>query len=136
MSATVIRIKQYIDFKGISMRKFEESVGFSNGAFASQFKNGKAIGVDKVENILRIYPDINPVWLLTGKGSMLNNPTQATDHDHSTAENILREIIQEKDQRIEELSKKVGRLERELEERASGHFDGRDADTAACADAG
>lgn len=71
MSNTVQRIKEYIDFKGISIRKFEEALGFSNGSFASQFKNNKSIGVDKVENILQHYTDINTDWLLTGKGKML-----------------------------------------------------------------
>lgn len=68
---TVQRIKEYIDYKGISVRKFEESVGFSNGSFGSQYKNNKTIGVDKVEYILHVYDDINPIWLLTGKGPML-----------------------------------------------------------------
>lgn len=71
MGTTVKRIKKYIDLKGINNRKFEESVGFSNGAFASQYKNDGSIGVDKVEKILQIYSDLNPIWLLTGKGHML-----------------------------------------------------------------
>jgi|GEM_PF-2004224 len=71
MNSTVDRIKHFIDLKGISVRKFEENVGFSNGAFASQYKNNKTIGVDKVENILRFYPEINPEWLLTGNGEIL-----------------------------------------------------------------
>ena len=73
MKNTVARIKDFIDFKGVSVRKFEETTGFSNGAFASQFKNNKTIGVDKVENILHAYPEINPDWLLTGNGQMLKN---------------------------------------------------------------
>jgi len=68
---TIQRIKKYIDFKGINNKKFEESVGFSNGSFASQLKNNKTIGVDKLENILNIYSDLNPTWLLTGDGNML-----------------------------------------------------------------
>jgi hypothetical protein len=60
-----------MDFKRINTRRFEESIGFSNGAFASQYKHKKSIGVDKVERVLEVYPDINPVWLLTGKGDMI-----------------------------------------------------------------
>jgi len=67
---TLKRIKQYLDIKGISVRNFEQSIGMSNGSFASQLKNNKTIGVDKLENILHFYPDINPNWLLTGKGSI------------------------------------------------------------------
>lgn len=71
MSNTIRRIKEFIDFKGISVRKFEEIVGFSNGSFASQYKNNKTIGVDKVENILQFFPEISSEWLLTGNGEMI-----------------------------------------------------------------
>ena len=49
---TLKRIKQYIDYKGITNQNFEKLIGFSNGAFASQLKNNRTIGVDKLENIL------------------------------------------------------------------------------------
>lgn len=75
MGNIVDRIKHYIDSKGISVRKFEESVGFSNGAFSRQYKKGKTIGVDKLESILEVYTDINPEWLLSGEGTMLSEVT-------------------------------------------------------------
>ena len=43
----------------------------SNASFGKSLKGGKAIGTDKLENILTIYQDINPSWLLTGEGNML-----------------------------------------------------------------
>jgi len=73
MSNTVSRIKEFIDFKGLSVRKFEETVGFSNGAFATQYKNNKSIGSDKIENILCSFPELNTEWLLTGNGEMLKS---------------------------------------------------------------
>ncbi|WP_018676405.1 S24 family peptidase [Riemerella columbina] len=76
---SVDRIKEYIDYKGISIRKFEESVGFSNGSFASQYKNNRTIGVDKVENILNVYTEINPEWLLVGRGNMLKDSHENQD---------------------------------------------------------
>lgn len=69
--SVVKRIKKYLDFKGITNQKFEIEVGYSNGAFGSQLKNDKSIGSDKLENILNKYSEINPEWLLTGKGEML-----------------------------------------------------------------
>jgi len=68
---TLQRIKRYIDFRGIRVSVLEREVGMSNGSFASQLKNNKTIGVDKLENILKIYGDINVEWLLTGNGNML-----------------------------------------------------------------
>lgn len=78
MSAnTLHRIKEYIDFKGISIRSFEKTAGFSNGSFASQLKAEKTIGVDRVENILHVYEEISPEWLLTGNGPMLRSEINA-----------------------------------------------------------
>lgn len=65
------RIKQYIDTKGISIAAFEKSVGMSNASFSKSLKNNGAIGTDKLENILSVYSDISPEWLLTGQGDML-----------------------------------------------------------------
>lgn len=65
------RLKEYIDFKGISIAAFEKSIGMSNASFSKQLKNKGAIGTDKLENILNTYPDISPTWLITGEGNML-----------------------------------------------------------------
>jgi SOS-response transcriptional repressor LexA len=72
------RIKQYIDYKSISVAAFEKSIGMSNASFGKCLKKGGAIGTDKLENILSIYPDISPNWLLTGNGDMLRNTTELT----------------------------------------------------------
>lgn len=73
MSGPLNRIKAYIDFKGIKISTFEKSVGFSNGLFGGQLKKNKSIGVDKLENILKVYPDLNANWVLTGQESMLRS---------------------------------------------------------------
>ena len=68
---TLQRIKEYLEIEGITIRSFEQSVGMSNGSFASQLRNNKTIGVDKLENILQVYSKLNPDWLLTGNEPML-----------------------------------------------------------------
>ncbi|MDR6764484.1 hypothetical protein J2Y38_004717 [Flavobacterium sp. 2755] len=68
---TINRIKQYLDYKGVRVGAFEKVVGMSNGSFASQLKHNKTIGVDKLENILKKYTDIDIEWLLTGEGDMI-----------------------------------------------------------------
>ncbi len=67
------RIKEYIDFKGITIAAFERSIGMSNASFGKSLKNKGAIGTDKLENILFVYKDLSPEWLLTGKGNMLRD---------------------------------------------------------------
>ena len=75
----VDRLKQYIDTKGIPIATFERSVGMSNASFGKSLKNKGAIGTDKLENILSIYPDISPSWLLTGEGPMLRTDSPKAD---------------------------------------------------------
>ncbi|MDR2825024.1 MAG: helix-turn-helix domain-containing protein [Prevotellaceae bacterium] len=71
MKNTIQRIKEYIDYQGISVSFFEKKIGMSNGSFASQLKKNKTIGVDKLEKILNEYPEISAEWLLRGIGNML-----------------------------------------------------------------
>lgn len=63
------RILQLIDSKGISKNKFYKETGLSNG-FLDKVKD---IGVSKIEKILKAYPSVNPIWLLTGSGEMYKN---------------------------------------------------------------
>lgn len=69
------RIKEYIDYKGITISAFEKSIGMSNASFGKSLKSGKGIGSDKLEKILKVYTNISPSWLLTGEGTMLKNDT-------------------------------------------------------------
>ena len=67
------RLKEFIDANNLSIAAFEKSIGMSNASFGKSLKNNGAIGSDKLEYILSVYPDINPDWLLTGRGSMLKS---------------------------------------------------------------
>lgn len=68
------RLKEYIDYRGISVAAFERSIGMANASFGKSLKNKGAIGTDKLEKILSIYSEISPVWLMTGEGNMLKTP--------------------------------------------------------------
>lgn len=62
------RLIEFIKYKNLSQRKFEQLVGLSNG-FVNNIS--KSIGGDKMLKILGVYPELNQRWLLTGEGSML-----------------------------------------------------------------
>jgi len=76
----VDRIKQIIEYKKISTRKFCMEVGVANGFFDKV----KDVGSEKVLKILNRYPEINSEWLLTGKGEMLkpDQPNRNVDDEH------------------------------------------------------
>lgn len=104
---TLQRIKKFIDSKGISVRVFEKNVGMSNGSFASQLKNNKTIGVDKLENILHVYPEINPEWILTGDGEMLRSKNDNCIQDNQSNNFLL--------YRIEQLAVENNNLKKEIQ---------------------
>lgn len=59
---------EYIEKAGISKREFERCAGLSNG-YLKSLKNSPT--VDKMQSIIRAFPDINPDWLTNGNGAML-----------------------------------------------------------------
>lgn len=65
------RLGEYIDARKISYYAFENSLGASRGSISKAVKDSKSLGSNVLERILSVYPDLNPEWLLTGKGEML-----------------------------------------------------------------
>jgi hypothetical protein len=89
------RLKQFIDLKGINISSFEKAIGMSNASFGKSLKNGGTIGADKLENVLKKYHDLNPIWLLTGEGDILLNEYQEFDNKtRATNELLLKERLE------------------------------------------
>jgi hypothetical protein len=66
------RLLEIADLLGLSVRKFEHSSGLQRGNISNMSDNG-AIGSDKLSKIFDKFPQINPEWLLTGKGAKLRS---------------------------------------------------------------
>lgn len=63
------RLLEYLEINDISRESFYRRTGFS----ASNFKGvglRSALGSDKISEVLALYPDLNPTWLITGCGEM------------------------------------------------------------------
>jgi len=71
IDTTIDRIKQFIDYKGLSIRKFSNEIGVSHSLIGKT----KSIGSDKLETILSVYPELSAEWLLTGKGKWKKEPS-------------------------------------------------------------
>lgn len=64
------RIITYIKYIGISQKRFEETVGVSNG-YVNNVKASPSSTV--LQKIFSACPDLNKDWLLTGEGPMLTS---------------------------------------------------------------
>lgn len=73
----VQRIKEYLEWKGISTKNAELSAGINQSTLSKAIKNGKAIGTDKLENFLSAFPDLSAEWLLRGRGGMESSDIDA-----------------------------------------------------------
>ncbi|MEN2416374.1 S24 family peptidase [Flavobacterium mesophilum] len=86
------RVREYLDYKGITKYKFCNDMGFSN----KFLDNSSNMGTDKACKILHYYPDLNSEWLLTGNGPMIkeentslvimNNDRKTVDSLHASQE--------------------------------------------------
>lgn len=72
------RLKQFIEYKGISVRAFQLSADLSNSFVASI---DQSIAHKTQIKIQKAFPELNMTWLLLGEGNMLreSNVTQTTN---------------------------------------------------------
>lgn len=66
------RLMEFIAYKGISQGKFERLCEMSNG-YLNNLK--KTLGAEKLQNVIRAFPELNTEWLLYGKGDMIKSPS-------------------------------------------------------------
>lgn len=67
------RLGQFLEAKGVSFYAIENTLNAGRGSISKAVKEGKNIGSNTLENILNLYTDLNPTWLLTGEGQMLKS---------------------------------------------------------------
>ncbi len=121
MLKTIDRLIQFIKFAGLSARQFDLSIGAGNGYTLRMKKNNASIGSDVIENILKVYPELNVVWLITGEGEMFKKKVEIEnfDFDHLTKsrqqeiENLIEQKIKERQE--EELKRLLKEVTEEIE---------------------
>lgn len=65
------RIYEYLNYKEVKPIPFEKEIGLSNGYLGKQLKRNANLGEEILNKIIENCPELNPVWILTGKGEML-----------------------------------------------------------------
>lgn len=100
------RFIQLADYYDMSVRKLEDELDLMRGNI-SNIKG--AIGSDKLSKIHDKHPEINLVWLVTGKGNMISD-NKVIDSSKINSDQIITILID----RIEQLAIEVASLKSKL----------------------
>ena len=74
MNTVKDRTLEFIKFKGLTMKAFEQRCDLSTGYVTSM---RKGYGSEKLNNVLTAFPELNREWLLYGEGDMLSSTSNA-----------------------------------------------------------
>ena len=116
MLKTIDRLMQFIKYAGLSARQFDMSIGAGNGYTLRMIKNHASVGSDVIETVLKTYPQLNVVWLITGEGEMIKKSKkekildfdQLPKHKQQEIELIIEQKIRERQEaEIQKLLKDV-----------------------------
>ncbi len=86
MENFIERLQYYMKTKGINDNQMTVIAGLSVGLIGKAKASGKGMSSTNIEKILYACPDLNPNWLLTGRGAMLqeeNPPLVDSTHTNS-----------------------------------------------------
>ncbi|MCH2197102.1 helix-turn-helix transcriptional regulator [Kordia sp.] len=67
------RIKHIMSLNNMSINEFEKKINVSNNTIGSAIRRKSEFKSDVLNKVLDTFPNINPIWLLTGKGSIQSN---------------------------------------------------------------
>lgn len=106
------RLLIFIKSLGIGQKKFETTCGLANG-YVNNIR--KSISPEKLQKIVRCYPELNAGWLMSGEGEMLKVGTRQETVDsivNSTNANYDKSGIPTKDffAYVQENQRQIGEL--------------------------
>ena len=110
------RIFAYLKQKGIPHTRFEKDLGLSNGYLKIQEKRRADLGESVILKIVDYCIDLDIVWLLTGRGSMLRNDGSVRTREESidTESSLVYKMYKEKDDENKTLIKQNAVLEERI----------------------
>lgn len=115
----ISRIKELIEYSGLSTRAFALKCGIKDNTFSNQLNGVRDVSLNTITSILLTFENISAEWLMRGKGEMLltsEQPTEAKDRMSKLIDTIAfqQDTINNLQRRINELETTNKRLEVEL----------------------
>jgi len=95
------RILLILKYKNISAAKFADEIDVQRSSVSHILSERNKPSLEFIQKVLKIYPEISPEWLISGKGAMLKNPELFSDNtltqeiDNKSSE-IKKDIVKEK----------------------------------------
>ncbi len=103
------RLDYFAKERGLNDNKITVDAGLSIGSLGKSRKSKGGLYSDSIEKILCAYPELNPEWLLTGKGEMIKKKKET---ELLSEECVTTSMIRE----IKNLAAENALLKRENEE--------------------
>ncbi|MBR2647672.1 MAG: hypothetical protein IKD55_02460 [Sediminibacterium sp.] len=112
------RLYEYLSYLRITAYEMERTCGLSNGYIGKQDHGKGSIGSNALAKIEKHYPDLNLIWLITGKGHMLSSQVfDFADNNTFLIKEELAAYHSLKDALIDSLKQQVAQLQKQLEEK-------------------
>lgn len=103
-------ILRYLEFKGITRYQFYKETGMTRGILDQN--NG--ITEENIYKFLDYAKDVSIDWLLLNKGNMLDKISESTINKDDCTDIGLLQILNERENKIDELNRLVGKYEYQL----------------------
>lgn len=81
------RFDKYMRLKGLNDNQVTQQCSLSQGLLGKARTGKSDLGPASINKILKIYQDLNKVWLLTGEGPMLTSDLSGSVSQHSSGDN-------------------------------------------------
>lgn len=89
------RIDEFISYKSLTVKAFEQEIGISNGLWSK----AKTVSEDVLLKVILRYPELSSSWLLKGVGTMFGSDgAESEEIERLREENVrLREELRRKE---------------------------------------
>ncbi|WP_266364239.1 helix-turn-helix transcriptional regulator [Tellurirhabdus rosea] len=108
------RLNSLIEALKISTKAFAESLDKTPTAIYTVLNGRNKPGFDVLEGILKIYPQVNSEWLLTGHGEMFK-ASQPVQEPVNESADYLREYLKRLEENFAKLSDQLNVKDRQIE---------------------
>lgn len=128
--SVIRRIYQFIGTTDLKVSEFSKSIDVSNGYFTKQKAGNANVGSQIIDRIVRLYPQVNADWIISGRGKMLyednhNIITQESSlkepaepyikKEPLDADDFFFELLARKEKEIRDLNREIGELKYKYE---------------------